>query len=166
MRPDPIVSDHPITKLPPGIAFGAFDGDQFQSRATRWRPSKNTGWSLLEPATIQEVVTQRPKLSSLSTPPLRGDGSARTYNRAPKGKPCKGAVRPVKGGTDRAHVLLAMARGDSTFQEIDAELKTRSSALAHAQCAWRDCGVGFEYDGQNRVRLLLPEGMGVEELIR
>ena len=72
----------------------------------------------------------------------------------------------LRGGTIREQIVTRMD-GTRTAKQIAEEIgKTASNTSSHIYCLWRDCGIGFEYDPEGRVRVLPPEGMTPADLFQ
>jgi hypothetical protein len=73
-----------------------------------------------------------------------------------------GRIRP---GTARAQVL-ALMNGSSTGADIDVVMSFKPGySLAHFYCLARDCGIGYSFDGEGRVRAEYPEGQSLATAI-
>jgi hypothetical protein len=66
--------------------------------------------------------------------------------------------RQVKPGTVREAIATRMDGTRTTAQIADEIGHTVVNTQSHIFCLWRDCGVGFRFDDERRVSLVLPEG--------
>lgn len=68
----------------------------------------------------------------------------------------------VKPGTARGRVL-ALMDGTRTGADIDAEMSFKAGySMSHFYCLARDCGVGYAFDSEQRVRALYPLGQTLD----
>lgn len=73
----------------------------------------------------------------------------------------------VRSGTDRARVLTLMD-GTRTAEEIDAAMafEKKGYSLSHFYCLARDCGIGYEFDGERRVSAVYPDGQSLGTAVK
>jgi hypothetical protein len=72
--------------------------------------------------------------------------------------------KKIKPGSTRARVLELMD-GSRTATEIDAITKAGSSAMAHAKCTKRDCGIGYEVTAEGRLAAIYPDGITYDMVV-
>jgi hypothetical protein len=65
---------------------------------------------------------------------------------------------PVRPNTIRSRICAVMDGRLTTREIADSVGLTPGNAHAHIYCLWRDCGMGFAFDGEGRVSLILPDG--------